>query len=186
VCTSPNTCFLGAHLRLKPKRHVDRFSSSYTAHGEVSSGMPGHAFSPKNYPFAWSDLDPHLTVPLAHPSPNPKRHLERFNRLCTAHGTASIYFTMGRPFPPQNCPFPREIWTPFNRWLFWPIRTHNRNGISIGSAVFAGLTAVQTDRPSDHAVPSVTLGRIYVRNTAMRPNNAVNKSGKQVIQLMRS
>jgi len=28
-----------------------------------------------------------------------------------------------------------------------------------------------TDRPTDHATRSVTIGRIYVRSTAMRPNN---------------
>jgi len=26
------------------------------------------------------------------------------SRFCTAHGRRSPYFTMGRPFPPQNCP----------------------------------------------------------------------------------
>jgi len=48
------------------------------------------------------------------------------------------------------------------------------NGISIGAAVFAGLTSVRdrpTDRPTDHATRSVTIGRIYVRSTARRPND---------------
>jgi len=56
-----------------------------------------------------------------------------------------------------------------------PTRVHNPNDISIGSEVFAGLTTV-TDRPTDrhmqsldHAPPSVTVCRIYVRSTAMRP-----------------
>ena len=49
------------------------------------------------------------------------------------------------------------------------IEAHNPNGISIGSAVFAGLTSV-TDRSTDHATRSVRIGRIYVRSTAMRPN----------------
>ena len=31
----------------------------------------------------------------------------------------------------------------------------------------------QTDRPTDHATRSVTLGRIYVRSTAIRPNNGL-------------
>ena len=35
------------------------------------------------------------------------------------------------------------------------------NGITIGSAAFAGLTIV-TDRHTDHATPSVTTGRIYL------------------------
>ena len=108
------------------------------------------------------------------------------------------------------------MWTP-------RIQSHNPNGISIGSAVFAHMTAVslytlqwnatfpliiapsneisgshlihgslgpsesstqmasqpflqgwfvwQTDRPTDHATRSVTIDRIYVRSTAMRPFN---------------
>jgi len=51
--------------------------------------------------------------------------------------------------------------------------TLNPKGRSIGAAVFAGLTSV-TDRPTDHATRSVRIGRIYVRSTAMRPNNKYN------------
>jgi len=42
----------------------------------------------------------------------------------------------------------------------------------IGSVVLAGLTTVTdrpTDRPTDHATRSVTVGRIYIRDTGMRP-----------------
>jgi len=60
----------------------------------------------------------------------------------------------------------------------WAHRSPQTNGISIGAAVFAGLTSVTnrstdrlTDRPTDHATRSVTTGRIYIRSTAMRPNN---------------
>jgi len=63
-------------------------------------------------------------------------------------------------------------------WFPGPTRILNPNGISIGLAVFAGLTDVtdrqtetQSDRPTDHATRSVTIGRIYVRSTAMRRNN---------------
>jgi len=66
---------------------------------------------------------------------------------------------------------------PSNTWSPGPTQVLNPNGISIGSAVFAGLTSVtdrQTDRPTDkqtdHAARSLTTGRIYVRSTAMRPN----------------
>ena len=52
----------------------------------------------------------------------------------------------------------------------------NPKGSSIAAAVFAGLTSV-TDRPTDHATRSVRIGRIYVRSTAMRPNNDYNVSG---------
>ena len=52
--------------------------------------------------------------------------------------------------------------------------------ISIGLAVFAGLTTVMdrqidrpADKPTDHATRSVTIGCIYVPSTAMRPNNII-------------
>ena len=41
-------------------------------------------------------------LPCAHPSPQPKRHLDRFSRFYTAHSTVSLYFTMGRPFPSKS------------------------------------------------------------------------------------
>jgi len=47
----------------------------------------------------------------AHLSPQPKRRLDWFCRFCTDDCRVSLYFTMGRPFLPQNCPFPWGIWT---------------------------------------------------------------------------
>jgi len=55
------------------------------------------------------------------------------------------------------------IWIPSNARFLGPARVNSLNGISIGSAVLAGLTVVmygQTDRPTDHATPSVAIGRI--------------------------
>jgi len=40
-------------------------------------------------------------------SPHPKQHFEQFSRFCTSHSRHSLYFTMGRPFPPLNCPLER-------------------------------------------------------------------------------
>ena len=37
-----------------------------------------------------------------HPSPLPKRHLDRFNCFCTDDHRVSLHFTMGRPFPHQK------------------------------------------------------------------------------------
>jgi len=69
----------------------------------------GHP-SPQNCPFAWTDLDPHLyMVVCAHPSPQTKRHLDRFSDFCRGD-----------------------------------VRDR------------------QTNRPTDHATRSVTIGRIYV------------------------
>jgi len=64
------------------------------------------------------------------------------------------------PFRFQNYPPARiGIWTPSNTWFFGPTRVHIPNGISMGSAVLAGLT-VATDRPtgrSHYFVCSVLL-----------------------------
>jgi len=69
---------------------------------------------------------------------------------------------------------------PSNTWFGGPTRVLNLNGISIGSAVLAGLTNVTdrqtvrpTDRPTEHATRSVTIDRIYVHGklTARRSND---------------
>ena len=99
----------------------------------------------------------------------PKQHLDWFIRFLTAHGKRSLYFTIGRPFPPQNCHFAWGYGPPSNVWFLWPTRVHNPNGISIGSAVFTGLTIV-----TDHATPSVKIHHIiYLCSTAMWPNNII-------------
>ena len=73
----------------------------------------------------------------------------------------------GTPLPPQNCHFP---WGDLDPHLIrgslgpGPTRVLNPNGISIGSAVFAGLTDV-TDRQTDHTSWSVTIDDIYRRST---------------------
>jgi len=66
-----------------------------------------------------------------------------------------------------------------------PTEVLNPHGISIGSAVFAGLGTVTgrhtdrlTDRQTDHATLSVTIGRNpphlrRLRSTTMQPNNVV-------------
>ena len=60
--------------------------------------------------------------------------------------------------------------TPSNTCFFWPIRVHNPNGISIGSAVFAGLTIV-TDGLTDRPRYSVCNNKTHLCSTGKRPNN---------------
>jgi len=84
--------------------------------------------------------------------------------------TAECPSTVGRPFPLKIASSHGESGFPSNTWFPRPTRVLNPNGISIGSAVFAGLTGV-TDRPIDG--PRYSIGnnrRIYVRSTAMRPD----------------
>jgi len=76
-----------------------------------------------------------------HESTLASRQIDRFSRFRTAHGSKSLYFKMGAPFP-NIVPSHGEVWIPSRpNTIFVPIRAHNPNGISIGSAVFAQMTA---------------------------------------------
>jgi len=68
----------------------------------------------------------------------------RFNRIHRVAPTNNAFRTHESPHPEQH--FDR-----FSR--FCTAHDHDR----------------PTDRPTNHATPSVTIGRIYVRSTAMRP-----------------
>ena len=64
---------------------------------------------------------PSNTIPTAHPSPQPKQHLDRFSRFCTDDCRMSLYFTTGCPFPPSKLPLPTGgIWIPSNTWFLGP------------------------------------------------------------------
>jgi len=118
---------------------------------------------------------PSNTIPTAHPSPQPKRHPYWFSHLCTDDRKSVPILYNGTPILPQKfAPSHGGIWTLSNTWFPGPTRLLNPNGSSIAVAVLAGLTSVtdrHTDRPTDHTTRSVRIGRIYVRSTAMQPNN---------------
>jgi len=94
-----------------------------------------------------------------------------------AQMTAECPYTLqwGATFPLKIATSHGGYEPPSNTWFPGPTRVLNPNGISIGSAVFAGLTSVTDralDRPTGHATPSVTIGHIYICSTAMRPKMA--------------
>jgi len=102
-----------------------------------------------------------------HPSPNP-------NGISIGSAVfAQLTSHRGAHSPLKIAPTLGKIWTPSNTWFLGPIRVLNPNGISIGSTLFcrAHYCDRPTDRPTDHAIRSVIIGRIYVRSTAMRPSN---------------
>ena len=78
-------------------------------------------------------------------SPQPKWHFDQFSRFCADDHSVSLYFTVGRP---QTAPSHRGSGPHLIHGSLWPGPTQvlNPNSVSIGSAVFAGLTSV-TDRP---------------------------------------
>ena len=91
-------------------------------------------------------------MPWAHASPQPKRHLDRFSRVCTDDRGVSLYFTMVCLFPLKIAPSHVGIWTSCNTWFIGPTGVLNSNGNLIVSAVSARLTIVtdwQSDRQTD-------------------------------------
>jgi len=159
-----------AHSSPQPKRQIDRFSRFCTADSRKSPCFTMGASIPQNGHFPWG-VWTHLTHDsLGHPSSHPKRHLDRFSRFCTDDADCPYTLQWDAPLPLKIAPFYGGSGPPSNTWFLRPTRVFNPNGISIASAVFAGLTSV-TDRPTDHATRSETIGRIYVRSTAMWPNN---------------
>jgi len=114
----------------------------------------------------------------AHPSPQPKRHLDRFSRFRTGDRRLSLHFTMERPFPPENCPF---SWGDLDSHLIhvspgpreFATQTASRSVQPFLQGSVVWRTDRPTDRPTDHATWSVAIGRIYVCSTAMRHNNNI-------------
>jgi len=69
---------------------------------------------------------------------------------------------MVRRFPLKIAPSDGGTGPPSNTSFLGPIRVHDPNGISIGSAIFAGLTTV-TDRQTDRRRYSVCNSRPHLR-----------------------
>jgi len=82
-----------------------------------------------------------LVLRWAHPSPQPKWQIDRFNHFCTAHGRMSLYFATVRPFFPLIITLSHAGSGPHLTWFLGLIQARNQNGISSGSAVFAQMTA---------------------------------------------
>jgi len=61
---------------------------------------------PKHCPFPWVSGPQLIHDSVANLTPQPKQHLDWFSHFCTDDCRVSLYFTMVRPFPPQNCLFP--------------------------------------------------------------------------------
>jgi len=133
------------------------------------------------------NIPQHLWTPIQHDSYGPSEPTTQMaslsvHRLCTDDRRLSLYFTMGRPFSLKNLPLPMGGSAPHLIHGSPGPPVFNPNGSSIGAAILAGLTSV-TDRPTDHATQSVRIGRIYVRSTAIRPNNNNNNANSHGVSL---
>jgi len=81
-----------------------------------------------------------LVLLSANESPQPKWQIDQFSHLRTAHGRVSSSMPC-MSFPLIIAPLHWRIWDPSNTCFLGFTRDHNPNGISIGSAIFAQLTA---------------------------------------------
>ena len=126
-----------ADLSPQPKCQIDRFSCFYTAHG-------------------MGDLDPiYFMVPWASPNLQSKWHHDRFSCFCTGDRRVALYFTMGGPSPSKLSLCTGGSGPQSNTWFPGPTGVLNSNGISIGSAIFAGLSV--TDKQTDPTNRQTTL-----------------------------
>jgi len=121
----------------------------------------------------------------------------RFNRLSFPNGILisqpffhsswqkvpiGLLYNMGAPFH-QNCPFWWGILTPSDKWLPGSIQAHSQNGISLGSAIFAQVTAecpytLQWDAPSPLKIVSSHGGSGPPSNTWLPgPTRVLNPNG---------
>jgi len=81
-----------------------------------------------------------LVLPSAHPSPQPKRQIDRFSNFCTAHCKKSLYFTVGKPFPKIATSHGRSE-PPSNSWFLEPFWDDNPTSTMIDLAVYVQVTA---------------------------------------------
>jgi len=110
-----------------------------------------------------SSVHPHLTHATLGPVESIHQTASRsVQTFCTAHGRRSLYFAMGRPFSPQNCPCEWWIWSPVSRTLPWAHPTQNPKRHLDQFSRFAVLTIV-TDRPTDRPRYSVCINRPHLR-----------------------
>jgi len=109
-------------------------------------------------------------IPWAHPSPHPK-DISIGSAIGAVHHRMSLYSTMGRPFSPQNCPFPWRS----RPHLIHPSPQPKRHLDRVSRFCRAHYCDKHTDRQTDQRY-SVDNNRphLHTYSTAIRPNNNNN------------
>jgi len=145
-CESVGQCILKTAGTRRTSGHSNlTYGRIAAAHGTVQSYSPGGANVPPCYTCFLRLIRVH--------NPNGIS----IGSVIFAQLTADSPYTLQRaPLSIKDCPFPWGIWTPSNTWFLGPSRVLNPNGISIGSAVLAGLTTM-TDRPTDRQITLLSL-----------------------------
>jgi len=155
-----------AHSSPEPKRQIDRFSRFCTAHGRKCLYLTIGAHIHQNCPFPWGSGPPWNTWFLGSMRAQ-KPNGTSIGSASFAQMTTECSYTLQwfASFPLKIVPSHWAIWTPCNTWFLGLTRVLIPNGISIASAVFAGLTSVtdlETDRQTDEPRYSVGNNRRHV------------------------
>ena len=126
---------------------------------------------------------PHLIHgSLDHSTQHPRLNLDRHSHFRTAQSSESLYFTVDRHFPLQNCPFAWGIWTGphlIHGSLGPPNSTSQTTSRLVqpflqGSRLWQtdtdGQTDRQTDRRTDKPHYSICNNKQHLCSTVMHPN----------------
>ena len=94
-------------------------------------------------------------LPKAHQSPNPKRHLDRFSRFCTAHGRESLYFIQRPPLPLKFAISHGGSEPPSNTWFLKPTIVLNQvySSASVNVFLSSARCTRMSSRMMDFFVP---------------------------------
>jgi len=107
----------------------------------MAGNIPQYLWTPIQHMIHWIHL-----------SPRPKRHLDRFSRLCKMF----LYFAMGRPSP-SKLPLHMGSGSPLIHGSL-PTRVLNPNGISFLQFSLYSVTDRPTDRPTETDRPRYSVG----------------------------
>jgi len=122
--------------------NLDQFSHFCTDHGIVTILYNGLPLPPLKIKPSHGGSRPHLTRFLG------KRHPDRLAVFAQTTTECPYILQWDAPFRLEISPSHGGSGHPINIWFLGPTQVLNPNSISIGSAVFVGLTSV-TDRPTD-------------------------------------
>jgi len=94
---------------------------------------------------------------------------------CTFYATVlsdlavTMYMNFNRRNNPQKCPFPGGSTPPPNTWFLGPIRVHDKNGISISSAILQGSMAHYCDQDTHRDRPqNIDSNKLHLCTLCMR------------------
>ena len=109
-------------------------------------------------PFPWGNLHSNIIMVLG-PTRRSIPNCTSIGSAVFAQLTVESPYTLqwAAPFPIKIAPSCGQIWTQSNTWFLGATRVHIQNGIFIGSAVSAGFSSHDRDRPANRQTTLLRL-----------------------------